>query len=338
MSSALTSLRLFLFLALCLSSFALAHAQSATATLSGTVTDEQGGVVADASVTATNTATGLQRQATTSSEGTFTISLLPPSAYTVLVERLGFATAKLGDVVLNVNDNVALNIQLKVGQVGEVVTVEGGAPLIQTELAEVSTVVDRQFVENLPLNGRSFQALIALTPGVVQTKASGSNPGQFSVNGQRADANNFTVDGVGANIGHSTFNGAIGSSGGSVPGLTAVGGTNNLISIDALQEFKIQTSTYSPEFGRSPGGQVSLITRSGTNEFRGTLFEYFRNDALDANDWFANSRGLKRPPLRQNNFGGVFGGPLLLPRFGEGGRQPSGDSWRDVVRHAGSQE
>jgi hypothetical protein len=146
------------------------------------------------------------------------------------------------------------------------------------------------------------------------SKASGGNPGQFSVNGQRADANYFTVDGVSANVGHSAFLGIIGNSGGNIPGLTAVGGFNNLVSIDALQEFKIQTSTYAPEFGRTPGGQISLVTRSGTNDFRGTLFNYFRNDVLDANDWFANSRNLKRPPLRQNNFGGVLGGPIWLPK------------------------
>ncbi len=252
-------------------------------------------------ITIQNSATSFERQVTSNGSGSFAIPLLPPGTYTVTARRDGFTPVEIGNVVLNVGDQKALQIQLKAGSVSETVQVTNDASLID-ESPAVGTVVDRQFVENLPLNGRSFQALIALTPGVVQTKASGGNPGQFSVNGQRADANYFTVDGVSANIGHSTFNGAIGSSGGSVPGLTAVGGTNNLISIDALQEFKIQTSTYSPEFGRSPGGQIS--------------------HALDANDWFANSRGLKRPPLRQNNFGGVFGGPILLPRFGEGGRQP----------------
>lgn len=104
-----------------------------------------------------------------------------------------------------------------------------------------------------------------------------------------------------------------------MPALSAAGGTNNLVSVDALQEFKIQTSTYAPEFGRTPGAQVQIVTRSGTNDFRGTLFEYFRNDVLDANDWFANSRGQERPALRQNDFGFVLGGPILLPPFGEGG-------------------
>ena len=99
--------------------------------------------------------------------------------------------------------------------------------------------------------------------------------------------------------------------GGTIPAFSALGGTNNLVSIDALQEFSVQTSTYAPEFGRTPGAQVSIVTRSGTNQFHGTLFDYFRNDALDANDWFANSRGLKKPAMRQNDFGGVLGGPMI---------------------------
>src|SRR6266545_1360725 len=164
-----------------------------------------------------------------------------------------------------------------------------------------------------------FQSLIALTPGVVLTKSSFGEQGQFSVNGQRANANYFTVDGVSANTGVSASFSLVQSAGGALPALGASGGTNSLVSVDAMQEFKIQTSTFAPEFGRTPGGQVQIVTRSGTNDFHGTLFEYFRNDALDANDWFANSRRQPKPALRQNDFGGVLGGPLYLPRFGEGG-------------------
>ncbi|MGH9908378.1 MAG: TonB-dependent receptor, partial [Pyrinomonadaceae bacterium] len=181
--------------------------------------------------------------------------------------------------------------------------------------------VDRQFVENIPLNGRSFQSLIALSPGVTIAKPSGTSPGQFSVNGQRTNTNYFIVDGVSANVSVNT--GADRSqAGGAFPGLAITGGTNTLVSVDSLQEFKVLTSTYAPEFGRTPGGQISMFTRSGTNEFHGTVFEYFRNDALDATDWFANRLGQQKPPLRQNDFGFVVGGPILLPRFGEGGRQP----------------
>jgi len=298
--------------------------QSATATLSGTVEDQNGAVVPGASITVLNTATSLRRQATTSTEGSFTIPLLPPGTYALTAEREGFAPVKVPNVVLNVGDQKSLQVQLKAGNISEMVQVINDAPLID-ESPAVATTVDRQFVANIPLNGRSFQSLITLSPGVVLTKAGGLEVGQFSVNGQRASANYFTVDGVSANIGSSSSFFIGQSGGGSLPGLTAAGGTNNLVSVDALEEFKIQTSSYAPEFGRSPGAQVSLVTRSGTNQFHGTLFEYFRNEALDANNWFANSRRARRPPLRQNQFGGVIGGPIMLPRFGEGGGQPGYD-------------
>jgi hypothetical protein len=148
---------------------------------------------------------------------------------------------------------------------------------------------------------------------LTKTSTSGEQ-GQFSVNGQRANANYFTIDGVGANIGVTAVAAPSQATGGSLPGLSAAGGTNNLVSVDALQEFKVQTSTYAAEFGRTPGAQVQILTRSGTNRFSGVLFEYFRNDAMDANDWFANSRGLRKPALRQNDFGGVIGGPIIKNR------------------------
>ena len=293
------------------------YAQSATATLSGAVEDERGAVVPGATVTVTNNATGTKRDAVTNAEGYFTMPLLQPGAYTVKAQHDGFRVALLDNVILNVGDQKALRIPLQTGDIKETVNITGEAPLIN-ESPAVGTVVDRQFVENLPLNGRSFQSLITLTPGVVLTKASSARQGQFSVNGQRADANYFMVDGVSANIGAS--GGTLSPTGaGSLPGLTALGGTNNLVSVDALQEFQIQTSTFAAEFGRTPGAQVSIVTRSGTNKFQGALFNYFRNDALDANNWFANRAGFKRPPLRQNDFGGVLGGPVFLPRFGEGG-------------------
>ncbi len=314
--------RCLLLFALCALPSAFANAQSATATLSGTVLDANGAVVPNATVAVTDPAKGLKRQTTTNENGSFTVVLLPPSTYTVTVEQTGFAPVEIQNVILNVNDQRSLRIELKVGQVGAAVEVTTDAPLLVDDSPAVGTVVDRRFVGNLPLNGRTLQSLIRLVPGVVETTVTGTEQGQFSVNGQRANTNYFTIDGVGANIGISR--GQLGgqSTSGSLPALTTSGGTNNLVSIDALQEFKLETSTYSAQSGRSPGGQLSIVTRSGTNDFRGTLFEYFRNEALDANDWFANSRGLKRVPLRLNNFGGVFGGPVLLPCFGEGGKQP----------------
>jgi hypothetical protein len=266
-------------------------------------------------------AQGFQREVTADDEGGFVVSFLPPGNYSVKTERDGFAPTEIRDVTLNVNDRVRLSIQLKVGSIGQTVDVRENASLINESMA-VGTLVNRQFVENLPLNGRSFQSLIALTPGVVLTKATLNEQGQFSVNGQRASANYFTVDGVGANIGVSPSANAGQSTAGSLPGLSASGGTNNLVSVDALQEFQILTSSFAPEFGRTPGAQVLILTRSGTNDFHGTLFDYLRNSALEANDWFANANRVSRPATRQNDFGGVLGGPVLLPRFGDGGRQP----------------
>ncbi len=310
--------RCLILFALCTLPLAVARGQSATATLSGTVEDQNGAVIPNASVAAINVGTALQRDTTTDSGGNYTFPLLPPGTYIVRVQAQGFATVENRNVVLNVGDQRALRIQLKAGNITEMIQVNADAPLIN-ESPAVGTVVDRQFVENIPLNGRSFQSLITLTPGVVLTKTTFNEQGQFNVNGQRANANYFMVDGVSANAGVSAGLSLVQSAGGALPAFSAGGGTNSLVSVDAMQEFKIQTSTFAPEFGRTPGAQVQILTRSGTNDFHGTLFEYFRNDALDANDWFANSRGLKRPALRQNDFGGVLGGPLYLPRFGEGG-------------------
>jgi Carboxypeptidase regulatory-like domain/TonB dependent receptor-like, beta-barrel len=304
------------------SSLITVHAQGTTATLSGNVTDQNGAVIPDVSIAVINIAQGFQRSATTNGEGTFVVPLLPPGHYTVKAEHDGFTPTEVRDVVLNVNDKVAMRIHMNVGTVSQTVQIVEGSSLIN-ESPTVATVVDRQFVANLPLNGRSFQSLITLTPGVVLTKSTFAEAGQFSVNGQRADANYFTVDGVSANAATTAGASAGQTVGGAVPALSAAGGTNNLVSVDALQEFKVQTSTYAPEFGRSPGAQVQIITRSGTNDFHGTFFDYFRNDALDANDWFSNRVGIPKAALRQNDFGGVFSGPALLPRFGEGGHQPA---------------
>jgi Carboxypeptidase regulatory-like domain/TonB dependent receptor-like, beta-barrel len=295
-------------------SIILVRAQNATATLSGTVVDQNDAVITDVNISVISIAQGFQRSAVTNAQGHFVVPLLPPGTYIVKAERTGFATAEVRDVVLNVNDQVAVNIQLKIGTItGENVTVVDTSPLTN-ESPAVGTVVSRNFVENIPLNGRSFQSLIGLTPGVVLTATNVTDQGQFSVNGQRANANYFTVDGVSANFG-ANASAVPGQSGaGSLPALTAFGGTNNLVSVDALQEFRMLTSTYAPEFGRSPGAQISIVTRAGTNAFHGTLFEYFRNDVLDANDWFANRQRLKKPALRQNDFGGVLGGPIVRNR------------------------
>jgi hypothetical protein len=293
----------------------LLEAQSATATLSGDVVDETNASVPDVAIVVVNSDTALTRQAITSAGGGFAIPLLPPGRYTLRAARDGFAPVEMRDIVLNVGDQVALAVRLTVASVLETLNVTAEPPRSNTS-ASVGTVVDRAFVENLPMNGRSFQSLIALTPGVVVTKTvAGGQQGQFSANGQRADANYFTVDGVSANIGSSTNPSFMQSGGGALPAMAVTGGTNNLVSVDALQEFNIQTSTYAPEFGRSPGAQVQIVTRAGTNQLHGSAFEYFRDDALDATDWFANRSGLSKARERQHDFGGVAGGPVVKNRL-----------------------
>lgn len=292
-------------------------AQSPNATITGLVVDPSGAAIAGAQVVVVNDSTGVQYSAKTNGEGIYVVPNLPPGPYRIQVSNSGFKTIIKPDIVIHVQDALAINFTLPIGSASVVVTVEGGAPMIDTQDATVSTVVDRQFAENLPMNGRSFQTLIQLTPGVVLTPVStGLDSGQFSVNGQRASSNYWMVDGVSANVGASTFFGGNGLAG--AVGTTSVfGGTNSLVSVDALQEFRIQTSTYAPEFGRTPGGQIAIVTRSGTSNFHGTAFDYFRNDVLDANNWFNTSvtPALPRAEERQNDFGGTFSGPLVRDRL-----------------------
>lgn len=284
--------------------------QSANGTISGQVIDSTGAIIVGAEVLLANDATGVQFPAKTNGDGIYLLSNLPPGTYRLQVSKIGFKTLIKPDIVLNVKDALAINFTLPIGAASETVTVVGGAPLVNTQSGSVSTVIDRNFVENLPLNGRSFNTLLQLTPGVVIAPSNSSDQGQFSIAGQRTSANNFTIDGVSANFGVSPEFG-LGTSGtGSAQAFSALGGTSSLVSVDALQEFRIETSSFAPEFGRSPGGEVILTTRSGTNDFHGGLFEYFRNDVLDANDWFANRAGKSRAPERHNDFGGFLGGPI----------------------------
>jgi len=296
----------------------LALAQGTNATLSGTVTDENGAIVPGVAISVTNPATALERTATTTDEGYFTIPLLPPGNYTITARRDGFAAVKI-PVVLNVGDQKALRIQLKAGDVNATVTVDSDAEMIRTD-GSVGTVVDRQFVANIPLNGRSLHSLVQLVPGVVLTSNTGGGPtagAQFSVNGNRVTSNSWMVDGVSANtgiaLGSSVLVAASGS--GQTVGTTVLGGTNSLVSLDALQEFRIETSSYAAEYGRTSGGQISLVTKGGTNQFNGSASYYLRNEALDANDWFANANRQPKPKERQHFFGGVLGGPIKRDRF-----------------------
>jgi hypothetical protein len=291
-----------------------AIAQSELATVFGRVTDPSGAVVAGAEVEVRNVDTGISVTSATNSDGLYTVPSLHPGHYVISVHKPGFRSVSATGLELNVQDNVARNFSLQVGSTAESVTVNAESDKINTTDGSVSTVVDRQFADNLPMNGRSFQTLIELTPGVIPAASNDNDGGQFNVNGQRANANYWMVDGVGANIGIASS--AIPGNGlsGSLSSFSALGGTNSLVSIDALQEFRIQTSSYAPEFGRTPGAQISILTRSGTNRFHGTTFDYLRNDVFDANDWFADHAALPKPEERQNDFGGTFSGPVIPDR------------------------
>lgn len=288
------------------------------ASLSGLVTDPTGAPVEGARVRALAVDTNLPAVAVTNAAGLYAFPALAPGRYELTVEKDGFKTARRMDLTLNVAARLGENFALQLGDRAEAITVEDRAPIIERLSPAVQTLFDREMVQNLPLNGRSFQSLIELTPGVVLTPTSFTSPGQFSVNGQRANANYFMIDGVSANIGASASTTAFPQSSGTLPGQTIMGGTNGLVSIDALQEFRVLTSSFAPEFGRMPGGQILIQTRSGSNRYTGSLYNYFRNEKLDANDWFANSEGIERRALRQNLFGGVLGGPVQLPGLYDG--------------------
>src|SRR6201987_5442415 len=289
-------------------------AQSTSASLAGRVTDPSKARIAGAKVVAINAGTNVSDEAPRNAAGEYYLRSLVPGTYRIEVQKPGFRKLIKPNVILHVQDALDIDFEMPVGAASESVTVDGGAPLLNTESASVSTLIDNRFVENMPLNGRSFSALIDLTPGVVLVPNNFFEEGQFSVNGQRPDANYFTVDGVSANLGTPVSSFGQGGTG-QLPATNAFGGFSNLVSLDALQEFRIQTSTFAPEFGRTPGAQVSVVTKSGTNAFHGTAFEYLRNDIFDANDWFADNKGLKKPALRQNDFGGVLGGPVIKDKL-----------------------
>ncbi len=295
------------------------------AQISGLIQDPSALNVGGAQINVRNQQTGGKRTARSNESGFYSVYSLSPGTYRVSIQAAGFETVVREGVKLEVGDSARLDFSLRIGDSRSVVTIKDDPPLMNTNDASVGTVIGRNLIDRMPLNGRGIQTLIELTPGIIVLPVSDTSRGQFSVNGQRGDANYFTVDGVSANFapgvyvpGGAVLN-AVGQGGaGALPANNFLGTFSNLVSPDALQEFKIQTSTFAPEFGRSPGAQVGLVTRSGTNRYSGSLFEYFRNDVTDTNDWFANQLGHKKPPLRFNNFGGTLGGPLRLPHLYNG--------------------
>jgi hypothetical protein len=283
-----------------------------TALLVGRVADSSGTVIVEARVELVDVDRNTKDKVQTNKSGLYVFPAIRPSHYRIEVSAPGYKSASAA-VTIFVQDDIQQNFRLATGSPLESIIIEtNGTPVGTT--GAVGTVVEQTLVRELPLNGRSFQTLFQLTPGVVITPTSFASQGQFSVNGQRTNTNYFIIDGVSANVAIAAGVNPGQSAGGSLPAVTAFGGTNSLVSADDVQEFAVLTSSYAPEFGRMPGAQVSIVTRSGTNEFHGEVFDYVRNDAFDANDWFANRDNLKRAALRQNDYGGVFGGPILKDR------------------------
>ena len=313
------------FLFACAMSLALPlAAQSPNATINGRVLDPSNKVIGAADILVINDATGVQYSGKTNEDGIYVVPNLPPGAYRLQVSKVGFKTLIKPDIVLNIQDALSINFTLPVGAIFETVTVEGGASMINTTDASVNTVIDHSYVENMPLNGRSFQDLILLTPGVVTQSPQNLNTvlgqtGEFSVNGQRQESNYYTVDGVSAKVGASAGEGmTTAAASGSLGASTALGTTQALVSVDDLQEFRVSSSTYSAEYGRNPGGQFAFQTKSGTNQWHGTAYDYLRNGFFDAQDWFNDYFGTPEPALHQNDFGGTFGGPVEIPRLYNG--------------------
>jgi hypothetical protein len=287
------------------------RAQTGTATLSGTVLDPAGRVVPGVAISTTNVDTAAVTTAKTNGDGIYVLPALRPGRYRVIVTKPGFKQIALTDVTLSTQDSVSRNFNLEVGAVSETVTVDANAERMASDDPALGLLVNRDFVEDTPLNGRSFQDLLALAPGAV------SSQGLYSFNGQYTDANYFTVDGVSANTKIDVGGDPQGLAG-ALPAQTALGTTQSLASVDAIQEFKVQTSDYSAEYGRQPGGQVQITTRSGTNEIHGSMFDYLRNTVFDANYWMATHSDIPKQAERQNDFGGTIGGPLSIPRIYSG--------------------
>jgi hypothetical protein len=296
---------------------------SSAAAVNGIVQDTTDARIPNANVKLINTDTGTESNSKTNKDGIFTVPSVLPGHYRLQIERDGFDTTQLTGITLNVGDNKQVIIRMKVGSSKETVTVDGSDLTINTTDGSVSTVVDRNFAANIPLNGRSFQDLISMTPGVVTAspQTSGTSPGStgdFSINGQRTESNYYIVDGVSANVGA----GPSATQGYGVAGVlaatSALGTTQNLLSVDDLQEFRVESSSYSAEYGRSPGGQLTFVTRSGTNDYHGSAYDYLRNGWFDANDWFNDELGEPKQELHQNDFGGTFGGPLKIPHLYQG--------------------
>ena len=282
--------------------FALASlcGQSELATITGTVTDSSGGVLANVSITVTNEGTNITATASTNEAGRYFIPSLRPGVYTLSAALAGFKKFVDSAVTLQVNQTARLDITLAVGDTSEQVTIAAEAPLLETETSSRGAVIDSRKISELPLNGRDYNQLATLSPGVLlptpRLQSIGFK-GVFNVNGNRAFQNAFLLDGVDNTSYSNSYR----------------GGNMQVVqpSIDALQEFKIQTNAYGAEFGRSAGALVNAVIKSGTNDLHGSAYEFHRNRALDATNFFSNKTGADKPFRLRNQFGGTLGGPIV---------------------------
>jgi hypothetical protein len=283
-----------------------AHAQVAGATLSGTVSDQSGGVVPQAAISIKNIATAITRSSTTSTAGFYSVPNLLPGTYEIRASAQGFSTELETGITLTVGEQQVLNFTLQVGQISQTVEVSTEAPTVQLGSSSISAVINSTTVRELPLNGRSWTDLAALQPGVSAITAQadftvGGDRGnrgfgnQITIAGARPEQNNYRLDGVSIN----DFNNA-------APG-SVLGGD---MGVDAIQEFSVLTSNVSAEYGRTSGGVINAITKSGTNQFHGSAYEFIRNDHLDAANFFENAGGIKKASFKQNQFGVAAGGPI----------------------------
>jgi len=288
----------------------VAHAQVTGATLAGTVTDPSGGVVVGAQVSAKNTATGAVRDVTTDSAGLYTIPNLAPGDYEVKVTATGFSTAVQSNLSLAVGQQQQLNFGMKVGETTTTVQVSESAPQVELTSSALSGQVESETVRELPLNGRDWTSLAVLQPGVkaIETQMSYSTSargnrgfgGELTVSGQRSTFNNYRIDGI-------SVNDYAMAAPGNVIGV--------VLGVDAIQEFSVLTGGFPAEYGRATGGVVNAISRSGTNGFHGAVYEFLRNNAFDANDYFTRSAGKPNPPFRRNQFGVSAGAPIIKDKL-----------------------
>ena len=284
------------------------------ADLIGRILDPSEGGIADASVTVVNQETGFRRVTRSEDGGSYSVSSLQPGLYQVTVRKENFHTVREFDVRLAAASVTHADFMLPVGSVEESITIVGNPPVSERQDASTGSRIDRDEFERLPLGERGMLSLLEFAPGTNVVPATRGDAGQFTATGQRPNTNYFTVDGVSANTGVSAGGVPAQSTGGALPALSAFGSLDSLISLDAVAEFRVTTSTSVAEFGRLPGAAVALNSRSGTNELHGSASYRIRNEIANANDWFANQAGYARLPLRLQDVAATLGGPVKRNR------------------------